>query len=271
MTCSMTSSASQTPRMRLAIQPLLVKLYKLAGIFALTVILVGLIAYVVVNIFYFFDHSWVRPVILSPHYDKVEHATHDLTDAESTLATFESEQAQNRAKLAHLDRTIASSQAFETDMSAAIAAAGKTLAAVSARRDLDRTVLERQAAVDDKVACELRAKTLDRQIADQHAKISELGQSYFLKARNQQVVVGFVPYENLSNARPGTTLYRCKWGLVRCSAVGKVLSILEGEVSEHHPHNDSSQRGVMVEIQLTEAAAGQESVLFAGSRPFWLF
>ena len=67
----MSTPASRAPRLRLALQPLIVKLYKIAGIFALAVILIGLIAYVVVNIFYFFDSSWVRPVILSPRHEKV--------------------------------------------------------------------------------------------------------------------------------------------------------------------------------------------------------
>ena len=42
------------------------------------------------------------------------------------------------------------------------------------------------------------------------------------------------------------------------------------EVTEMHPHDESIQRGVMVEIDVSSAAAG-ESVLFAGSKPLWLF
>ena len=49
------------------------------------------------------------------------------------------------------------------------------------------------------------------------------------------------------------------------------MSVLEGEVTEHHPHNNAVKRGVMVEILLHDASAGQDNVLFAGSRPFWLF
>jgi hypothetical protein len=77
-------------------------------------------------------------------------------------------------------------------------------------------------------------------------------------------VVGFVPYENLAEAKPGTPLYRCTWGLVRCRAVGKVVAVLDGEVTEHHPHNGATKRGVMLELRLTDASAGQDDVLFAG-------
>lgn len=267
----MSTPASRAPKLRLAIQPLLVRLYKLVGIGALAIILVGLIFYVIVNLFYFLDHTWVRPVILSPRHDKVAQATHELTAAQERLDTLEVERARTTAELARIDRVIAASQAFEADLRPAIEAAGHTLAAASARRELDRAVLERQDAADDKAAAELSARTLDAQIAEQKALIGRLETSYYLKAREHDVVVGFVPYENLPNARPGTTLYRCKWGLVRCSAVGKVVSILDGETTEHHPHSNAVKRGVMIELRLTDASAGEDTVLFAGGKPFWLF
>jgi hypothetical protein len=92
-----------------------------------------------------------------------------------------------------------------------------------------------------------------------------------LKARNNKIVVGFVPYANLSTARPGTPLYRCSWGLLNCSEVGKILSVLDGEVTERHPEKDKMLRGVMIEMQLNDTRAGQDNVLFAGSKPFWIF
>jgi hypothetical protein len=267
----MSTPASRAPRLRLALQPLIVKLYKVAGIFALGVILVGLVAYVVVNIFYFFNDSWVKPVILSPRHERVVQATTELAAAEERLAALELERARTTAELARIARLIAANQAFDHDMAPVVAASGKTLAAVTARRELDRAMLERQAALDDKATAEQYAHVLDKRLAEQKAAIERLGASFYLKGRAGQVVVGFVPYDNLPDARPGTTLYRCKWGLLRCSSVGKVVSVLEGEVTEHHLYNGAVKRGVMIEIQLHDASAGQDNVLFAGSRPFWLF
>jgi hypothetical protein len=267
----MSTPASRAPRLRLSVQPLLVKLYKLAGIAALAVILVGLVGYVVVNLFYFVNDSWVRPVILSPRHERVAMTTRELLAAEERLANLEVERARTTAELARIDRTIAASTAFEAEIGPSVAAAGHNVGAAVARRELDRAILDRQAATDDKVAAQLAAKTLDAQIVEQKSVIARLSTSYYLKARTDQVVVGFVPYDNLGEARPGTTLYRCKWGLVRCSSVGKVVSVLDGEVTEFHPHSGTSKRGVMLELSLTDPSAGQDSVLFAGSRPFWLF
>ncbi len=58
--------ARKTPRFWVAVQPSIIRLYKVAGLVALTAILVGLLGFLIVNIFYFFDNSWVRPVVLSP-------------------------------------------------------------------------------------------------------------------------------------------------------------------------------------------------------------
>jgi len=41
-------------------------------------------------------------------------------------------------------------------------------------------------------------------------------------------------------------------------------------VTNQHPNNESTHRGQLVEISVSEWAAGQ-TVLFAGSKPLWLF
>src|SRR5262245_21490882 len=100
----MSTTASRPPRLRLSIQPLIVKIYKVAGIVALGAILVWLILYLVNNIYYFFDHTWVRPVILSPNNDRVMQAAGELASAEQRLVQLEVEHGQAIAEMAKLDR-----------------------------------------------------------------------------------------------------------------------------------------------------------------------
>ena len=267
----MSTTASRVNRPRFALQPLIVKIYKLAGIVALGAILIGLVFWVVVSIYYFFDSSWVRPVILGPRNEKVMAVVAEVAAEEDRLDRLEVDRARTVADLAQSDRVIATSTKYEAELGPAIVAAGTTVAAALPRRQLDQAVLEREGAVDGKKAAALRLHQLDEDLVSQQAALDRLKANFYYRARNEKVVVGFVPYANLDAARPGATLYRCKWGLVRCSAVGKVINVLEGEVTDHHPHNDALKRGVMVELQLTDSSTGQESVLFAGSRPFWIF
>ena len=65
----------------MAIQPSIIRLYKVAGLVALTAILIGLIGFLLVNVFYFFDHTWVRPVVLAPTHQRVVEASTQLADA----------------------------------------------------------------------------------------------------------------------------------------------------------------------------------------------
>ena len=69
----------------------------------------------------------------------------------------------------------------------------------------------------------------------------------------------------------GTKLYGCSWGLVVCSRVGTIKATIDGEIQDIHPHDQSVQRGVMVEIQLSTPSAEGNTVLFAGGKPLWLF
>src|SRR6478609_100259 len=95
------------PKFWTALQPSIVRVYKVAGLVALTAILVGLIGFLVVNVFYFFDHTWVRPVVLSPTHQKVVEASTLLADAKLRLSTVETEKVEIDAQLAEIERVVA--------------------------------------------------------------------------------------------------------------------------------------------------------------------
>ena len=262
-------SNSRPARMRLLIQPAIVKLYRVIGIFALTALLVGLLAFIVVTVFYYFNHTWVRPVILSPTHAKVMQAVSALNDARLRAAELESARAEAVADLAQIERLIPANQKFEAEAAPLLAEGMRSAQAALVRREVDRSILERQQAADRKGTLAARVKQLDARVSEQTQLVERLAASPYIAASTDKRVVGFVPYQNLSNVQAGSPLYACAWGLVRCTKIGKVIQLLDGEVQDVHPHDDSVQRGVMVEVELTHAQAAEENVLFAGSKPFW--
>ena len=263
------SHQPHAPRFWTALQPTIVKLYKIAGLIALTAILVGLISFLVVNVFYFFDHSWVRPVVLSPTHQRVVEASNLLADAKLRQANLATEKREIDEQLAEIGRTVTADDRFIAEMSVQVDAP-KTPEEWLVRRELEQAKLERANAEGKRAPLGQRLESLKLRVDDQDLVVNRLAQSPYLKAIDARVVFAFVPYQNLKNVSVGTKLYGCSWGLVACHTVGKITAVLDGEVSDVHPHDQSVQRGVMVEIDVSPSAAG-ETVLFAGSKPLWLF
>src|SRR5882724_8518903 len=95
---------STRPRFWIALQPSIVRVYKVAGLVALTAILVGLVGFLVVNIFYFFDHTWIRPIVLSPTHQRVVDASTQLADAKLRASQLVTERMEIDGELAEIER-----------------------------------------------------------------------------------------------------------------------------------------------------------------------
>jgi hypothetical protein len=261
-------SRTNRPRFWVALQPTIVRMYKIAGLVALTAILVGLISFLIVNVFYFFDHSWVRPVVLTKSHEKVVEAQTQLSDAKLRASTFTTEKADLEEELARIERRVKSSDKIIADL-AKDAEAPKTPEQWLLRLKVDEAQLEKENAIGRRVPLQQRLEAVKLRIVDQDKLVARLAQSPYLKAVEHDVVLAFVPYDN-KHAKVGTKLYGCSWGLVACSNVGKITAELDGEVTNQHPNNESTHRGKLFEIHVSKAAAGQ-TVLFAGGKPLWLF
>lgn len=258
---------SSGPRFWLALQPSIVRIYKVAGLVALTAILIGLIGFLVINVFYFFDHTWVRPVVLSPTHQRVVEASTQLADTKLRASQLITEKLEVEGQLAEIERVVAADDKFLAEVGDT-ASAPKTPDQWLVRREVEKTKLERENAIGKRVPLGLRVESLKLRINDQDAVVGRLAQSPYLKAVEDKVTLAFVANQNLKNVSLGSPLYGCVWGLVWCRKVGTVKAVLGGEVQDIHPHDESIQRGLMVEVDVTEWGAS-ETVLFAGGKPLW--
>jgi hypothetical protein len=258
---------SSRPRFWLALQPSIVRIYKMAGLVALTAILVGLIGFLIINIFYFFDHTWVRPVVLSPTHHRVVEASTQLADAKLRESQLTAEKLEAEGQIAELERTIIADDKFIAEVGDVVDAP-KTPDQWLVRRELEKTRLEKDNMSGKRVPLGQRIDSLKLRIKDQDAVVGRLAQSPYLKAIENKVTLAFVANQNLKNIKIGTPLYGCAWGLVWCRKVGTVKAVLDGEVQDIHPHDESVQRGLMLEIDVSDWGAS-ETVLFAGSKPLW--
>jgi hypothetical protein len=262
--------ARKTPKFWVAVQPTIIRLYKAAGLVALTAILIGLLGFLIVNIFYFFDHTWVRPEVLSPTHQKVVEASNQLNDARLRQSQLDAEKIEIESSLSEIDRTIAADNKFLTDVGTR-ADAPKSSEDWLVHREVEKASLDKQNQEGRRAPLKARLDGLALRIKDEEKVVERLAQSPYLKAVNGTVVLAFAPLQNLRNIKKGTKLYGCSWGLVACHVVGKIKDTIDGEVQDIHPHDESVQRGIMVEIELNTPSAANDNVLFAGSKPLWLF
>ncbi len=262
--------ARKTPKFWVAVQPTIIRLYKAAGLVALTAILIGLLGFLIINIFYFFDHTWVRPVVLSPTHQKVVEASNQLNDAKLRQSQLDAEKIEIEASLSEIDRTIAGDTKFLKDVGNRVDTP-KTPEEWLVHREVEKATLDQQNQEGKRAPLKARLEGLALRIKDEEKVVERLAASPYLKAVNGTVVLAFVPYQNLRNVKKGTKLYGCSLGLVMCHVVGKIKDTIDGEVQDIHPHDESVQRGIMVEIELNTPSAANDNVLFAGGKPLWLF
>jgi hypothetical protein len=272
MEASISSTNMPRRKSRWMFQPWIIRLYKIAGIVALSTILLALIAFVTVNVFYFFNETWVRPMILTEAHPRVIEARTQVDAARALASDLESERVEARAHIAEIDRLVATHDKFLEDVKDLVDKDTlQTINGALLRRQVDATTIERGDALDRKVTLTQRLEQLDGRIDEQRRVLDRLAGSPYVRALSGPVTMAFVPYANRDNVRVGSSLFGCSWTLVGCSKVGKVTAILDGEVSDVHPHDNSAQRGVMVEIELGSRSAAEDNVLFAGRKPLWIF
>src|SRR3954454_289942 len=172
---------SSRPRFWIALQPSIVRVYKAAGLVALTAILVGLVGFLMVNIFYFFDHTWVRPVVLSPNHQKVVEASNQLADAKTRSSRLSGELASLEESVAANERTITADERFLAD-AGSVAEAPKTAEQWLVRREVEKTRRDRDNKLGERSPLALQIEQQKRLITDQEAVVNRLAQSPYLKA-----------------------------------------------------------------------------------------
>jgi len=337
-------------------QKLVVSTYRLLGLGILTLVVIVLVGYITVTAFYFFNRSWVAPVVVSASDEQV-------VGLQSQLAAQLNTRASLVGELEQAERAIGAEQAFHLQFVKAIkkdlegrkVALGRVRelsnAAAATRHEIrttngdysestfarmnqdygagmiDRqamlagkfqlaqistanlTLAERQAEFDQRAAeLAIETQSLDAILADksgtaalsyeiltiardyeasklalarelsnrdrlkgsierQDKIIEGIKQSAYLRALEDGATVALVPYGNLRNVKKGASVYKCALEMVLCRQVGKVLEVLPGEVEMRDPSRDVVRRGRMIEMQLSDNDAAEQTVLFADGPP----
>jgi hypothetical protein len=141
--------------------------------------------------------------------------------------------------------------------------------ALRVRQEYERARLELEKARDTRTAFVESLAAADRSIERYDRIVKSIQGSPLLAAAEGKVTVVMVPYENLGTVKPGGGLYACALGFFACHRVGKIVTVMPGEMEVRDPHNGKPMRGQAVQVELSDASAAGESVLFA-RKPLFL-
>jgi hypothetical protein len=192
-------------------------------------------------------------------------ANHQLAQmAQSNLMLAEGSAAL-QTKLEALKRELAG-----FDASLGGKAEGLTTEVLLLEREYTRSVLEVARADGERDHLKEGLRSMDEAVARYDALLASIRSSPWLEAIDRGLMVGFVPYENLESAKPGTPLYQCALRLLWCQEVGVVGHALQGEVTVKHPVRQTQLRGVMVELEFRDERWAREELLHLGRPPLLL-
>ena len=171
---------------------------------------------------------------------------------------------------AELDARLASIKLRVRLLEGALKGGRGTYEALALRREYDRSVLEAGKAreAEDTIAKSL--VDVDDQLKKKDALLASIDASPYRLAIDNDVTLGFVPYDNAAAAKSGEPLIACKTSLLFCDRVGEVGDSLAGEVRGLHPVTGLEVRGQLVRITLEPGRAVPDSVLYAGQPPLSL-
>jgi len=146
---------------------------------------------------------------------------------------------------------------------------GGSLDVLRLQKELSDSELELARAKELVVVLEENLRNIDGSIERYDHLLAAIKSSPYLKAIEGNLMVAFVPYDNIDSVQPGIPLYGCKAGFLWCTRVGSVARILDGEVTRRHPIRNIVLRGAMLEVELEDPKWAQKDLLHVGSAPFF--
>ncbi len=200
--------------------------------------------------------------------DQEQKATGDfrLAELKASQVTL---QGQRLGVLGQVDELSQRVRALGTIVNDPSSGAPSTLEGLELKRSYMNSVVEAQKAQDSLVALQESDAALVEAIRAYDNVIAIIKESPLMLAASAELLVAFVPYENMSNVTAGDPVYGCAASVVWCRRVGRVGEAIEGEIVAKHPVYGTDLRGRFVRIQFDDPSWAKRPVLHVGRAPLW--
>jgi hypothetical protein len=194
------------------------------------------------------------------HLSQIAHSNLSLEENQVSLENHVAEVSRDIGSLQSIKRALASGDKLPRDGEI-------SYQVLRIKQDYSNSVRELAKARSSRTALEQKLAILDGSIQRYDRVLKGIRESAYLQAVERNLNVAFVPYENVGKVRDRSPVYGCRLGLFICRRVGTAVETLEGEVQGRHPLHASTERGMMVRLELEEPQAAKERVLFLNGPP----
>lgn len=117
------------------------------------------------------------------------------------------------------------------------------------------------------VVAEQLINNLNKTLKEQEKLLKVAKESAYYEAADGEIVVAFIPYDNLNNSYIGAYVYDCYLQIIFCRKVGKIVKEYAAEEYAKHPLFKTDLRGNVVRLDLTDNASKISSVIFSNVKP----
>ncbi len=195
-----------------------------------------------------------------------------LSQSITNQIAYNQKQLEFESRSIEMNRKISALKELEAKLSETDTEDGKSpnYDVLLMEKEYQSSLLEMEQLDAQKKPIERQIVLLDKSMSEYGKILTTIKESPYYKAMSEKISIAFVPYSNLPNVKPGASVYGCSLELLWCKEVGKVVQVLDGEVSARHPMFSSDLRGVMVEIKLKDMTWAEEKALHIDSRPFFI-
>jgi hypothetical protein len=230
-------------------------------------IAVGLASFAVFHWLTSFDHRWIAPTLLSSADPRVVQVAAALQAERARRDELVLRKGELETRLRRVERWTELEQSVQASFQGALRsgrAGGYDVLAL--RRAYDDSVAASEEARESAGLLRTAISDLSDALARQDALLASIEASPYALAISGDAALGFVPYENLAQVRPGDALVACAIGASLCHPVGTVGELVPGEVHGTSPFGGGDElRGRLVRMALSDPLAARMRVLYAPS------
>ena len=279
----------------------IIQSYRYVGVAILSILLLVILGYFILLSFFLVNNSWGIPVIISPTSDKVLTYTAKYLQAQKEYQAIQTKIKETLFTIENNTKQIVNNEMVKLEYEKLLDTKFVTINNATIEEEYKNKLLLKTEYTNYRIAMQqkemntLQVKMtflnlenenrslnyllasskeelsqLESKISEHEAILKNITKSPYLQAKDQQVILSFVPYTNMENVKKNDLVYMCNLLIVFCKKAGYVVVIHDEEYTVPHPFFPREVRGKLVELSIKDIEMGFKDLTHFNRKPLFL-